>query len=127
MEDFTTYEQSLALKELSIKLDVFGYFINNSVKQLIITDKDPRIDLIDGENYAFKALTFQQAFRLLRKAGFNYCIAPASELNKYHPGYLSKDGWVILKDKHDRNLSASYEECENWILNKLIELYNDKN
>lgn len=75
----------------------------------------------DGNIISYLAPTFSQCFRWFREKNIFHCIAPSSEIGKYHVGYFDKE-WTLLKNNNEVPIKYLYEDAELECLKKLIEI-----
>lgn len=118
---FTTYEQALALKKLGFNEDCDFYWSLGA---------DDFKQILNSKMYmagnSTSAPLIQQALKFLRDNGFLYYINPSSVYGKYHTGYLTDNGWVMMRYDDGKLISYTYEEAEIACINKLIESFKEK-
>jgi len=117
--EFCTYEQSLALKELGFDNNELKYqYINKELKDNIFI---PQIKPNGME--VISAPLIQQAFRFFRE---KYGLV--HEVHYYKSGELFEALVFSKSEDYLKHLSnhTTYEEAEQSCLNKLIELAKDK-
>ena len=123
-QEFVTYEQALALKELGFDEPCFGYY-DNIGKLFFNTNGQPV-----GNDWVWVVPTdaplYQQAFRWLRHKHNCVCEIIRKEVGN-HSEFI---GWVYIDDRKIDVVSywdsKSYEEAEDACINKLIELVKSK-
>ena len=113
-EEFVSYEQAVAFKELGFDEECFRWYFDAN----LFTDEEVYlIDNEDNEEFAFAPLK-QQVFRWFR---VNYGIYSVINYN------LKFNGWVCEWRNKNENFGIigsynTYEEAENACIDKLIEL-----
>jgi nicotinamide mononucleotide (NMN) deamidase PncC len=118
--EFCTYEQSLALKELGFDESTLGYYLDNELKETLSVDIE-YIKTVNFDSEVISAPLIQQAFRFFREKYGLICQVTYDNFNGTF-GYQI-DG----NSKHyfDEGF-ITYEEAEQACLDKLIELAKDK-
>jgi hypothetical protein len=119
--EFISYEQALALKELGFNEPCFAHFVKyyNEIKCILDSDDFDQWWTNNSDNLECKAPLYQQVFRWFReKYRINPIITCYSELGnawKYHiPNEDGEQGF------------NTYEVAEITCLNKLIEIIKNK-
>jgi hypothetical protein len=122
--EFVSYTQALALKELGFKEDCFGYYRDYGTNKFY----SGFVHLMPKRFRCTKAPLYQQAFKFFReKHGMLGCIefvepeygGDYGYKLYYKPGHLYIDHW--------NKGFKSYEEAEQACLDKLIEITKTKN
>ncbi len=132
--EFITYEQSVALKELGFDERCFGHYNPNGVFfwKILCSDEDNDHtlsvkDIMEhvADGYV-EAPLYQQAFRWFReKYGL---IGQPMPLCISYPGKVTHYGWSIVSNQNsidwenEDNGFKIYEEAESTCLDKLIEI-----
>ena len=124
--EFTPYEQALALKELGFEETCFAFYNNAEANPYIKQDLNDELkEIYTGD---FEAPLYQQAFRWFKeKYGLMSCITPCSDGEYIFTLYdLNKcDLEVFVEDIEIMESEDSYEffeEAELECLKKLIEI-----
>jgi len=117
--EFLSYEQSIALKELGFDEPTLGYYSNNELKETLCVDIE-FIKTVNFDSEVIAAPLIQQAFRFFReKYGLLSYLSPGGD-DKWFCNIEEGDDLVFLL------LYNTYEEAEQACLNKLIELVEEK-
>ena len=132
--EFITYEQAVALKELGFDERCFGHYNPNGVFfwKILCSDEDNDHtlsvkDIMEhvADGYV-EAPLYQQAFRWFReKYGL---IGQPMPLCISYPGKVTHYGWSIVSNQNsidwenEDNGFKIYEEAESACLDKLIEI-----
>jgi hypothetical protein len=113
--DFGTYEQALALKELDYDEMCFGFYRNPSVELMRCRNREGWMG-----NQVVAAPLKQQVFRWFRE---KYNLAGLIHIGSQDFSFsINKDGHRISPLKEYLNYNGTYEEAENACIDKLIEL-----
>jgi hypothetical protein len=137
--EFCTYEQALALKELGFDKPCFSYYNPNGVFMWKIMcsdeDNDHTLSIKDimehkAEGYVECPLK-QQAFKFFReKHGSHSHISKYKDNNFYHYDIfvdeVDEDGDECYETYPCNDLYNTYEEAEEACLDKLIEIAKNK-
>jgi hypothetical protein len=125
-EEFVTYEQALALKELGFNEDCFGWYDSNKNLYMNIQSKQTVLfhNKLGRFNDSVIAPTKSQLFRWFREK---------YDLHSYVFAWLRRVGWGydIPNESStfiqtDDNTFTTYEEAENACVDKLIEIAKKK-
>jgi hypothetical protein len=118
--EFTTYEQSLALKELGFNEPCFSIYYSKDKSFSWHHHKDHTNDepMLDNGEFNISAPLYQQAFRWFRE---KYKLVAAITVENDDFDYTIYIPWEI-KEEHDSTRFTSYEEAEQACLDKLIEI-----
>lgn len=127
-QEFATYEQAVALKELGFDYDCFLYWYKSEPENLLLR----RHDHILNNTKCVPAPLKQQVFRWFReKHEFYYHIFPLQITASDKTGY--RYSWEIYNHTpewiaNDEELLGylTYEEAEDACINKMIELTKTK-
>lgn len=131
-EIFVPYKIAKKLKE--IRFDepcIFHYYKDNInidledyiERQFIYFEE---IDIRNYNNYDVQvsAPTWEQVFTWFREKGLHFSMIRSAENLKYFFRLENKNG-ELLVDTHDQKW-ASYEECREQLILKMIEIYKNK-
>jgi hypothetical protein len=127
--EFVTYEQALALKELGFDEECFGEWLNLKIGKYLRLNEEDSFWNTTSLSANIKAPLKQQVFRWFReKYEFLIIIRDIEIIASDKSGYRWK--WVIFKLTDDIYIaedksilgSLTYEEAENACIDKLIEL-----
>ena len=130
--EFVTYKQALALKELGFDEPCIGWYNPQVNYKKVTTDRYWAFHLTgEWENFKPSPL-YQQAFRWFREKHLTYGIIMPTNVSEIqgidcileiHPP-PDKHGIVYILE--DAKLYTSYEEAESACLDKLIEICKNK-
>jgi hypothetical protein len=133
--EFVTYEQALALKELGFDEKCLAYWFNetplNPEGQCLVYYRKPydNVGITNGiiREYGWAPL-YQQAFRWFRELGFDSSIYRARTKTKIYCWSISN---LLSGLEYPPSMigerADSYEEAELACLKKLIEIVKEKN
>lgn len=115
--EFVTYKQSVALKELGFNEDCFAVYSEHDETR-VYNQSDIR------EGLTIPAPLYQQAFRFLRhNTKYRFYIIPCSQ-NKKHLFEITLPSSIVYTTI-DEHAYDTYEEAERDLLDKLIEIIKD--
>jgi hypothetical protein len=125
--EFVSYTQALALKELGFDEDCFGFY-NLTITKTVIMNNNSYGGFGLTQDHIIAAPLYQQAFRWFReKHNLHSTIAFTSDSIFAEGGYMFM---VDIIEPHkaidNDNTYKTYEEAESACLDKLIEIIENK-
>lgn len=129
-EEFVTYNQALALKELGFNEECFGAFIGKEFKFFNFSNDIK--GYANENNLIIGRPTYSQAFRWFRKKYGLVTSNPPTEMDNLilFKGIIYKCKAIRLGNTVDvlyNSTYNTYEEAESECLDKLIEIVKEKN
>ena len=134
--EFVTYEQALALKELGFDEHCFGYYADKTgedktiytVSQVQGSINSMSVHFNSGcSSYQFSAPLKQQAFKFFREKYKLHSYIYADYSYNISGGIWDLNNYKDCKYDIDSESYSTYEEAEQACLDKLIEICKNKN
>jgi hypothetical protein len=120
--EFVTYEQSLAVKELGFDEKCLTYYYNEILVFTPIPSLNTNSFWVGKDNNFITAPLKQQLFRWFRE---KYGLITSIRHNKF-PDMSGKQYYFEYEYKNSYERYITYEEAENVCIDKLIELAKQK-